>query len=276
MRNSGLTTDGQTDRQTDRDTSALVELRFAAKNMYISTYFCRELASFGRNVILCEKERDLLSGASSGNTGHLATNFYYRRPRALLEAEMASRARRYNPHWLAGQPHVPCVKTGLIYLARNSEDEENLAEMLENARLNSVSGVRMISLEEVATREPSLNMDGVTAALISEEEFIVDSWLLAMTHVYGMEVAGVETVTEAAVTRVRMTDEGVWSVATARGEFRARCVINCAGNFGDTVEKLANEVIYLSRCFLLCELLQLSASSLYSDSWKRGVPGVQG
>ena len=227
-------------------------------------------------MILCEKERDLLSGASSGNTGHLATNFYYRRPRALLEAEMASRARRYNPHWLAGQPHVPCVKTGLIYLARNSEDEENLAEMLENARLNSVSGVRMISLEEVATREPSLNMDGVTAALISEEEFIVDSWLLAMTHVYGMEMAGVETVTEAAVTRVRMTDEGVWSVATARGEFRARCVINCAGNFGDTVEKLANEVIYLSRCFLLYELLQLSASSLYSDSWKRGVPGVQG
>ena len=244
--------------------------------MYISTYFCRELACFGRNVILCEKERDLLSGASSGNTGHLATNFYYRRPRALLEAEMASRARRYNPHWLAGQPHVPCVKTGLIYLARNSEDEENLAEMLENARLNSVSGVRMISLEEVATREPSLNMEGVTAALISEEEFIVDSWLLAMTHVYGMEMAGVETLTEAAVTRVRMTDEGVWSVATARGEFRARCVINCAGNFGDTVEKLANEVIYLSRCFLLCELLQLSASSLYSDSWKRGVPGVQG
>ena len=36
-RNSVLTTDGQTDRQTDGDTSAHVELRFAAKNyrMYI-------------------------------------------------------------------------------------------------------------------------------------------------------------------------------------------------------------------------------------------------
>ena len=227
-------------------------------------------------MILCEKEKDLLSGASSGNTGHLASNFYYRRPRALLEAEMASQARRCNPHWLASQPHVPCVKTGLIYLARSSEDDKKLAEMLENARLNSVSGVRMISLDEVTTREPSLNMEGVTAALISEEEFIVDSWLLAMTHVYGMEVAGVETVTEAAVTMVRMTDDGVWRVTTARGEFRARCVINCAGNFGDTVEKLANEVIYLSCYIFLHELLQLSASSLHSDSWKGGVPGVQG
>ena len=203
-------------------------------------------------MILCEKERDLLSGASSGNTGHLATNFYYRRPRALLEAEMASQARTCNPQWLAGQPHVPCIKTGLIYLARDSEDEEQLAQMLENARLNAVLGVRMISLEEVATREPSLNLEGVTAALISEEEFIVDSWLLAMTHVYGMEVAGVYTVTEAAVNRARMSPEGMWSVGTSRGEFRAKCVINCAGNFGDTVEKLANEVYNFKDVIIWC------------------------
>lgn len=216
--------------------------------------FIRELASFGKNVILCEKEKDLLSGASSGNTGHLATNFYYRRSRALLEAEMTSQARKCNPQWLAGQPHVPCIKTGLIYLARDSKDKEKLTEMLENARLNYVPGVRMISLEEVATREPSFNLEGVTAALISEEEFIVDSWLLAMTHVYGMEVAGVEIVTEAAVNRARMSDDGVWSVGTSRGEFRAKCVINCAGNFGDTVEKLANEVCYLRCCFCFTNL----------------------
>ena len=205
-------------------------------------------------MILCEKEKDLLSGASSGNTGHLATNFYYRRSRALLEAEMASQARKCNPRWLAGQPHVPCTKTGLIYLARDSKDKEKLTEMLDNARLNSVPGVRMMSLEEVATREPSLNLEGVTAALISEEEFIVDSWLLAMTHVYGMEVAGVEIVTEAAVNRARMSDDGVWNVGTSRGEFRAKCVINCAGNFGDTVEKLANEVYYLRHFFCFTNL----------------------
>ena len=33
MRNSVLETDGQTDRQTDGEKSALVELRFAAKNL---------------------------------------------------------------------------------------------------------------------------------------------------------------------------------------------------------------------------------------------------
>ena len=194
-------------------------------------------------MILCEKERELLSGASSGNTGHLASNFYYRRPRALLEAEMASLARRINPHWLAGQLHVPCVKTGLIYLARDPEDEEKLSEMLEEARLNCVPEVRMISLEEVAAREPSWNLEGVTQALVSEEEYIVDSWLLAMTHVYGMEVSGVVVCTETTVSQVKMSDAGIWTVGTSMGDLKANCVINCGGNFGDTVEKLAKEVL---------------------------------
>jgi len=34
-----------------------------------------------------------LAEASGGNTGHLASNFYYRPERAPLEAEMTARAR---------------------------------------------------------------------------------------------------------------------------------------------------------------------------------------
>ena len=86
----------------------------------------RELASSGKTVVLCEKEDDLLAGASSGNTGHLASNFYYRRPRAVLEAEMAERAKRINQEWLDSQPAVPCIREGMIYLACGEEDEVQL------------------------------------------------------------------------------------------------------------------------------------------------------
>ena len=186
----------------------------------------------------------MLSGASSGNTGHLATNFYYTRDRAVLEAEMTARARRVNPGWLAGQPNVPCNKTGMIYLARTKDDEKHLAEMLKHAELNNVPGVRMISLSEVQSREPSLNMSGVTAALLSEDEYIVDSWLLSMTHVYGMEVAGVKVVTRCQVTAVDrdQVDTEVWTVTTSRGQYKSRIIINCAGLFGDDVEKLFKNV----------------------------------
>ena len=207
----------------------------------LSFFECRELGSCGKNVILCEKDDVLLSGASSGNTGHLASNFYYRRHRALLEAEMAARARRINPDWISGQPSVPCIKTGMIYIARGQEDEAELEDMLMNAQLNGELGVRKISLEEVSRLEPSLNLSGVTGALYSDNEYIVDSWLLSMTHVYGMEVAGVVTMTSCHVTRVTR-DGSIWKVDTSLGIFSAHCVINCAGNFGDTVESLAKNV----------------------------------
>ena len=84
----------------------------------------RELAASGKKVILCEKNPELLGEASSGNTGHLATNFYYRRDRAVLEAEMIGRARLINPDWVGQQPAVPCRQTGLTYLARGSQEEE--------------------------------------------------------------------------------------------------------------------------------------------------------
>ena len=172
----------------------------------------------------------MLSGASSGNTGHLATNFYYRRERALLEAEMSERARQVNPDWLAGQPSVPWVKSGIIFLAKTSEDEMELSKMLHNAKLNKVSGVRKISLDEVTKLEPSLNLSGVTSALISEDEYIVDSWLLSMTHVYGMEVAGVEIMTNCKVTHVTSLNTG-WYVETTRIKMSMKSIalIQCEG-----------------------------------------------
>ena len=59
---------------------------------------------------------------------------------------MSERARQVNPDWLAGQPSVPWVKSGIIFLAKTSEDEMELSKMLHNAKLNKVSGVRKISL----------------------------------------------------------------------------------------------------------------------------------
>ena len=134
------------------------------------------------------------------------------------------------------------MKTGMIYLARGAEDEATLEEMLGHARLNQVAGVRRLSLAEVAALEPGLCLAGVTAALHSAEETIVDSWLLSMTHVHGLAVAGVEARTSCEVTAVARTEAGDWAAATSQGTVRAACVINCAGNFGDNVEKMGRDV----------------------------------
>ena len=191
--------------------------------------------------MLCEKEDDLLAGASSGNTGHLASNFYYRRDRAVLEGEMAGRARRINQGWLDSQPAVPCIKRGMIYLARGEEEETELRNLLNLGKQNKEDKLREISLEELAKLEPYLCLAGVTAALFSPNEAVVDPWLLAMTHVYGMEVAGVTYYTGCEVLKMRRQGE-VWSLQTSRGVMKARCVVNCGGNYGDQVTKLSGQV----------------------------------
>eukprot|EP00092_Neocalanus_flemingeri_P007384 GFUD01007972.1.p1 GENE.GFUD01007972.1~~GFUD01007972.1.p1 ORF type:complete len:416 (+),score=114.41 GFUD01007972.1:113-1360(+) len=203
----------------------------------VGSAVARELATSGKSVVLCEKEDDLLAQATSGNTGHLASNFYYRRPRALLEAEMAERARRVNQEWLNSQPAVPCIKRGMIYLAKGKEEECQMRELLYLGQLNKEEGLRIVSLAEVAEMEPFLCLNGVTAALFSANEAVVDPWLLAMTHVYGMEVAGVKIHTGCEVIGVKREGE-VWMVTTRKGIIKALCVVNCGGNFGDEVEKL--------------------------------------
>lgn len=151
---------------------------------------------------------------------------------------MTAKARLINPEWLAGQPAVPRVKTGMVYIGRGMEDESQMDEMIYNSNLNKVSGVRRLELSELSRMEPMLDMSGVTAALLTSEEWIVDSWLLSMTHVYGAQQAGVNLLTGCNVWNVTKELNGHWTVETSRGIFLAKCIINCAGNFGDDVEKL--------------------------------------
>ena len=74
----------------------------------IGVAVARELALLGKKCVICEKNEDVLSEASSGNTGHLATNFYYTKDRAPLEFAMTRIASKVlNPEWLRVQPNVP-------------------------------------------------------------------------------------------------------------------------------------------------------------------------
>ena len=167
----------------------------------------------------------------------------------------------------------------MIYLARGAEDEATLEEMLGHARLNKVPGVRRLSLAEVAALEPGLCLAGVSAALHSAEETIVDSWLLSMTHVHGLAVAGVEARTRCEVTGVARTEAGDWAAATSQGTVHAACVINCAGNFGDNVERMWRDVnmniIASSDIFYLSSIISLPACALHGEPGQGRVPGVQ-
>jgi len=158
----------------------------------------------------------------------------------VLEGEMAARARRINQAWVNDQPAVPCIKMGMIYLAKGEQEEIELRKLLELGHLNQEHELRQIAVAEVGILEPYLCLNGVTAALFSPNEAVVDPWLLAMTHVYGMEMAGVKYHTGCEVVKIKK-EKDMWSVLTRKGIFHASCIVNCGGNYGDQVEALAGQ-----------------------------------
>jgi L-2-hydroxyglutarate oxidase LhgO len=90
--------------------------------------------------------------------------------------------RKVNPDWLAGQPAVPRVSRGMIYLARGAAEEAELDALLRHAAENKLTDVRRIDVAELEELEPALNTEGVTAALFSNTESIVDPWLLGTVY----------------------------------------------------------------------------------------------
>jgi L-2-hydroxyglutarate oxidase LhgO len=87
-----------------------------------------------------------------------------------------------NPDWLAGQPAVPRVSLGMLYLARGAAEEAELDALLRHAAENELTDVRRIGVAELEELEPALNTEGVTAALFSNTESIVDPWLLGTVY----------------------------------------------------------------------------------------------
>ena len=82
----------------------------------IGVAVARELSLLGKKCIICEKNENVLDEASSGNTGHLATNFYYTKERAPLEFAMTRIASKVlNPEWLQEQPNVPRKRVSQTY-----------------------------------------------------------------------------------------------------------------------------------------------------------------
>jgi len=218
----------------------------------VGAAIAREFAVSGRSVLLCEKEDQVLGGASGANTGHFASFFYYTRARALLEGELAAEARKINPGWLAGQPAVPRLDTGILCLDLNpsgaAEEEDATDSLLALAKQAAPEEkVKRISLPEAAQLEPHVCLAGVGGALVAPNEAMVDPWLLAMTHVWAAEEAGAELRTNSEVVRCRRSGQ-FWTVTILQGkekirvEERAHLVINCAGNDGDTVEKMAGNI----------------------------------
>ncbi len=94
-----------------------------------------------KRVCVVDKEMEPVSEASSGNTGHIASFFYYTSERAPIEYAMTRRCRELNREWFAAQENVLSCKRGLLLLAFSQEALDEGRKMAEIGRDNGETEV---------------------------------------------------------------------------------------------------------------------------------------
>jgi glycerol-3-phosphate dehydrogenase len=194
----------------------------------------RALALDGHHVALLERSADILDGASKGNSAILHTGFDA--PSGSLEQRLMQEGRR---QYLAIRDglNLPLLETDAVLAAWSTEEAARLPAILQQAHANGVGGVRPLPLEEARSLHPHLG-PGLVAALAVPGEHIIDPWSAPLAYALQAMAHGAEVYRQAEVTQAQRQGD-VWVLTAGARQFRAKIVINCAGNHGDHVEALA-------------------------------------
>jgi glycerol-3-phosphate dehydrogenase len=191
----------------------------------------RALSRYHLRVLLLEMASDVGTGATKANTAIVHAGYD-----ALPGTEKA----RFNvlgnclyPH-LCEELEVPYRRQGDFVVAIAQDDLRTLEELRERGRRNGVTGLEILSRDEVLRREPALSPQ-THGALWAPTGGIVDPFLLAIAAAESAVVNGVELQLETEAQGLLRARDRITGVLTNRGTYYTGWVVNCAGVNSDEV-----------------------------------------
>ena len=197
---------------------------------------CAVLRAFtlaGFSSVLLERGSDILSGASKGNAAILHTGFDA--PPDSLEHRCIKEG--YKEYLQIHEKlNLPLVKSSALMIAWTNEQLQALPGIVEKAHANGVTDVTQISLDKLRLQEPHLSPAAKGAVHVPGESYI-DPWSTPLAYVHQALANGAKVYTLCEVQEGEFSNDQ-WELKTPKGTFKSRTVINCAGNFGDSVESI--------------------------------------
>jgi glycerol-3-phosphate dehydrogenase len=197
----------------------------------IGCSIARELAKYKVETVLMEKETDVGSGVSKGNSGVLHTGLYY--PKGSLKAKLCVEGRLMFPE-LAKQLDVPYKLCGKHVIARSEEELKELEHLKAVGEANGVKDLSIISGEELKKREPNLD---ALYALFSPVAGIVPPYLFTIALAENALNNGVKVHINTQVTAIKQENKG-YKVTTNHGSIEAGIVVNSAGLYADKISAM--------------------------------------
>ena len=184
----------------------------------------------GLSVVVLEAEDRLARHQTGNNSGVIHSGLYYKP--GSLKAKLCAEGRDAMYQFCAehGVPHERC---GKIVVATREGELPALAELERRGLANGLHPVRLTP-EGIKEHEPKIV--GI-AGLFVEETGIVKYTAVAEGYGKVIDEAGGQVLTNARVTRVNRSN-GELVIETARGDLRAKHLVNCGGLECDRVARL--------------------------------------
>ena len=200
----------------------------------VGTAVARELARHPLRTVLLDSGDDVGTGTSKANTAILHTGFDA--TPGTLEARLVARGYALLSAY-ADDCGIAVERTGALLVAWDHEQLDTLPRLAEKAASNGYRATRPVGVDELYRREPHLGA-GALGALEVPGESVVDPWSPTLAFARQAVAAGVGLHLRTAVTSAHRLDDGTHLLRTARGELRARWLVNAAGLHADELDRM--------------------------------------
>jgi sarcosine oxidase subunit beta len=182
------------------------------------------LAKRGTDVVLLERE-PFLGAMSTGQCAGGIRHQFSTEINVRLSIESIAMLERF--------PEEPGQDIGLrfcgyLFLLTRGED---LAPFRRGVELQRSLGVetRWLEPEQIAERVPLVDLEGVVAGTIHDQDGLCDPSSVVQGYAAGARRLGARLLTETEVTGVRTDGDGITAVETSRGVIGTRELVNACG-----------------------------------------------
>ncbi len=198
----------------------------------------RELARYQLKVLVLEKGHDVCAGTTKGNSATVHAG-YDPNP-GSNKAIYNVRGSRMYPE-LCRELQVPYLKNGLVMIALDEEQMEEVRKLHEMGQRNGVR-TEVCDRARILEIEPDMG-EGVIGGLWVPDSGMVCPYNLVMALAENSARNGVEFRTSTQALSVER-DGGEWLVSTPDETFRTKYVFNCAGTHADKFNNMVSADVF--------------------------------
>lgn len=204
----------------------------------IGAFVARNLSRYRLRCLVIEKSLDVGDGSSMANSAIVHSGYD---PIPGTKKAVCNVAGNAMYDEIASDLEVPFRRIGSLTVAEDEEGVKTLQSLLDRAKQNNVPA-RIVYQDELRSIEPAISKEAL-AALLCPTAGIVDPFLLVARAFENALDNGVKLRLGEEVTSIKRVD-GIYEVATSKGRYLSKCVVNCAGLHSDEIANMVGSKGY--------------------------------